>query len=663
MGLQRKISRQREIHKLDTKVSGPENIRASIAAMKDGFTRHRQGDLTGAVMGYREALSHNPKFAEAHNALGVALFDSGDWDGALEAHRTAIMLKPDYADACLHCGDILLLQRHYIAAAQMLQRAINSAPENAGIYDKLGQALFRMFLLPQAQAAYQAGLKIDPDNTSLLHNSALVHMLLGERAEANAALQRAISLGTGNHQTKCYLLTNKLYLCDWDNIEALSHELVRNVCEQKLALDPFSFQGFPTAPSNEAQLICALANGETVAASLKLAGGGPAYTHMPRAMTHDRIRIGYVSMDFRSHPMAYLMTGILEKHDRSDFEIFAYSYGPPDSGPERKRFIEVTDHFTDIHNMTDIEAAKRIHADGIDILIDRKGYTFGHRLGIFARRPAPVQVNYLAFGGTMGVDFIDYAVVDAFVVPPDQQQFYTERLVYLPDTYQPNSARPVTGETPSRAACGLPDGAFVFCCFNQTYKITPGCFDLWMRILRRTPGSVLWLLKPDQLTADNLRREAAARGIDPGRLAFAPKAPQAEHLARHRRADLFLDTLVVNALTTASDALHMGIPVITFPGETFVSRGAGSILQALEMPELIAGNLAEYEEMAVAIASSPARMLALRHKIAGKRETAPLFDSARYTLHLDAAFREMWRLRQSGEGPKPFSVRRTPDHH
>ncbi len=654
MSLHRKISRQREIQKHDAKINDPAIFLAAIAAMKEGLSRHAHGDFEDAIKGYSEALTYNPKFAEAHNALGVALCDKGDFEGALDAHRTAILLKPDYEDAYQHCGEILLIQSHYIEAVRMLQQAVRINSKNAAAYDKLGQALFRMYQMEQAQAAYQAGLALTPDNVSLLHNSALIHMLLGQRTEAGAALQKAIALGTDNPQTKCYFLTNKQYLCDWKNIETLSDELVQQVCEQEIALDPFSFQGFPGAPDNAVQLICALANAKNIKKSMNLQTAGTQCA--PRAKSRERIRVGYVSMDFRSHPMAYLMTGILARHDRRHFEIYAYSYGPPDDGPERRSFIEASDHFIDIQNMTDVEAANRIRSDGIDILIDRKGYTFGHRLGIFSRRAAPIQVNYLAFGGTMGVDFIDYAVVDAFVVPPDQQRFYTERLVYLPDTYQPNSVRPVSDVAPLRVECGLPDGAFVFCCFNQTYKITPSSFDVWMRILLRTPGSVLWLLQPDQETARNLRREAASRGVDPARLAFAPKAPLQEHLARHRHADLFLDTFVVNALTTASDALHMGVPVITCPGETFVARGAGSILRALEMPELIVDNLQEYEELAVELAADPVRFRTIREKIELKKKTAPLFDTERYARHLDAAYLEMWRLHQAGERPKSFSI-------
>ena len=656
MSINRKNIRKREQKKLDVQAREPENIRAAIATMREGLTCHEQNDIEGALLNYKKALTHNPKFSEAYNAIGVALRDLNDTQNALDSFHMAIALKPDHAGAHFNAGDILLSQGKYIEAAKWFQNTINLDPQHVDAYNKLGQALHKLNLFLPAIKAYEAALEIDPESGGVYHNLGLSLTMLGRRADAIAPLEKAVACMPEAILTFSYLVTNKMYLCDWENIDALSQRIVDTVMEKRGFSDPFIFQSLSTAPGNAEQLACAVGCATISAGLTKQASqtGTKNFTH--QHLSGNRIRVGYVSMDFRSHPMAYLMTDVLEKHDRDKVEIYAYSYGPPDNSPERQRFMEVVDHFIDIQNMTDDEAAHHINKDGIDILIDRKGYTYGSRLGILAHRPAPIQVNYLAFGGTMGVDFIDYAVVDSFVVPPDQQQFYTESLVYLPDTYQPNSFRPVSDVTPSRTECGLPEGAFVFCCFNQTYKITPGAFDVWMRILLRTPGSVLWLLKPDETTATNLRREAAARGVDPARLAFAPKVSQAEHLARHRNADLFLDTLVVNALTTASDALHMGVPVLTCPGKTFVARGAGSILRALEMPELIVNSIEEYEELAVTIATTPERLRALRGKIGQKKETAPLFNSARYTRHLDAAYCEMWRLHLAGEGPKPFAV-------
>lgn len=660
MSLKRKRNRRQESQKLDDLARDPIVMRAAIAAMQDALACLKTGDIDGTIRNCTQALHFNPKFAEAHCTLGIALWQSGDAEGAIFSLRRAITIKPDHALAIFHLGELFAAQEEYGKAIDLFQRTIELCPEHVEAYNKLGQAYFRLFQLEKSQKAYEAGLEIAQDHSGLHHNLALTLMNIGRRTEALAMLKKAIDLSPDNAGSLSYYISTKSHLCDWTDIESLSQKAVEMLLRQPAIIDPFTFQCLPTAPGNEEQFVCATKFG----VSVKPAGEirrRPASLAPAHENTHGRrIRVGYVSMDFRSHPMAYLMTDVLRNHDRSHLEIYAYSFGPPDDGPERQQFKDAVDHFTDIQGISNLEAAQRIYDDRIDILIDRKGYTFGNRLEIFSHRPAPIQVNYLAFGGTMGVDYIDYVVLDEYVVPPDQQCHYSERLVYLPDTYQPNSFRPVSDILPTRAECGLAEDAFVFCCFNQTYKITPKTFDLWMRILVRTPGSILWLLKPDEETAANLRREAIKRGVAPERLAFAPRTGQAAHLARHRLADLFLDTLAVNALTTASDALHMGIPIITCPGETFVSRGAGSILRALEMPELIAKNLGDYEELAVSIATSPDYLRQIKEKISLKRTTAPLFDSRRYTRHLDAAFMEMWKRHQSGAPPKPFSIASIP---
>ena len=655
MSLNRKITRRRENAKLASLTKDPARIITAIGLMREGLALHEQRQTKAALVRYKAALNHHPKFAEAYHAAGIAHRDMGNHEEALEALGTAVILKPDHLNAHLNTGELLYSLGRYGEAVQFLQNAIRLDPVNIDAYNWLGQCLHKLFMFPQAVRAYEAALRTDPEAGGVCHNLALARTMLGDRSGAAPLLEKALKQAPESLLTLSYLVANKMHLCDWEDIGKQSQEIVNAVTEKRGLCDPFIFQSLPCAPGNREQFICATGNA-TVSEKLRERAGpenARIFTHRPSQA--DRIRLGYVSMDFRSHPMAYLMMDVLKKHDRRRFEVHAYSYGPPDDSPERRQFRESVDHFVDIQNLTDAAAAQRIYDDGIDILIDRKGYTYGARLGIFAARPAPIQVNYLAYGGTMGADYIDYIVLDEFVVPPDQQQFYTERLVYLPDTYQPNSLRPIAEHTPSRAECGLPEEGFVFCCFNQTYKITPGVFGIWMRILDRVPGSVLWLLKPEEETAGNLRREAKARGMNPERLVFAPKVPQAEHLARHRHAGLFLDTLVVNALTTASDALLMDCPVITCPGQTFVARGAGSILRALEMPELITRSLPEYENLAVRLASSPGELRGLREKIARKRGTAPLFDSTRYTRHLDAAYQEMWRLHQTGEGPKAFA--------
>jgi predicted O-linked N-acetylglucosamine transferase (SPINDLY family) len=370
-----------------------------------------------------------------------------------------------------------------------------------------------------------------------------------------------------------------------------------------------------------------------------------------------RLKLGYLSADFHQHATAYLIAELFELHDRTRFEIWAYSYGADDGSALRQRLVRACDRFTDIGSSSYEAAARQIYADGIDVLVDLKGYTRGARTQILALRPAPIQVNYLGFPGTLGADFVDYIITDRFITPPDQEPFFTEQLVYLPDCYQANDRqRPIAEQTPTRRECSLPETGFVFCCFNNTYKITPEVFTIWMRLLQKLPDSVLWLLEANPAVATNLRREAAARGVALERLVFAPRMSLAEHLARHCRADLFLDTLPVTAHTTGSDALWAGLPVLTCAGETFASRVAGSLLTAIGLPELITHSLAEYEARALHLAVHPNELAALRERLAQNRLTAPLFDTPRFTRHLETAYRMMWEIYLKGEPPRQIKI-------
>ena len=351
------------------------------------------------------------------------------------------------------------------------------------------------------------------------------------------------------------------------------------------------------------------------------------------------------------------MAGLFEGHDRDRFEVVAYSYGPDDGSPMRARLTRAFDQFVDVGKLSHREAADRIHQDKIDILIDLKGYTQGSRPMIPAFRPAPVQVGYLGFPATMGADFIDYILVDRSVVPDGEQAFFSEKLVFLPTCYQPNDARrgEVTAPT-SRGDCGLPEESVVLCCFNNSYKISPEIFDIWMRLLNETPESVLWLLATNELARANLRKEAVARGVDPGRLVFAPLVSFAAHLERHRHADLFLDTLPCNAHTTASDALWGGLPVLTCRGNTFAGRVAGSLLSAIDMPELITTSLEEYEHRALAMIRAPERLRAMRRKIEQKRDVNSLFDLPKLTRAIERAYERMWQRWLAGGEPQAFAI-------
>lgn len=366
--------------------------------------------------------------------------------------------------------------------------------------------------------------------------------------------------------------------------------------------------------------------------------------------THGKIRLGYLSSDFHEHATSLLLIELLEAHDRERFEVYAYSYGDDDGLAMRGRLAHTFDRFVDIRALSLAEAAQAIHADEVDILIDLKGYTHGSRTEILSYRPAPVQVNYLGYPGTLGGDFCDYLITDRYLTPPASAADYSESFAYLPDSYQPHGRLCPVGMAPSRQAAGLPAEGVVFCCFNQAYKITPEVFNVWCRLLYDVPGSVLWLLASPQ-AAGNLLSAARQCGIGAERLVFAPDLPQIEHLGRLQLADLVLDTMPCNAHTTASDALWVGVPIITCAGETFAARVAGSVLTAIGLPELIAADLDEYYELALQLASEPESLRQLKAKLAANRLTTPLFDIAAYTRHLEDLYVAMWQRHTAGQAP------------
>jgi predicted O-linked N-acetylglucosamine transferase (SPINDLY family) len=372
---------------------------------------------------------------------------------------------------------------------------------------------------------------------------------------------------------------------------------------------------------------------------------------------HERIRIAYLSPDFREHPVAYVIAGLIEHHDRDRFEVFGFSLGSDDGSPFRDRIMRGFERFFDVTGKSDADVAQVLRGEEIDIAVDLAAYTVGGRPRVFAMRPAPVQVNFLGFPGTTGSPAIDYIVADPVVIPADQRIHYSEKVVWLPDSYFPNDdKRAIASGTPSRQAEGLPEAAFVFGSFNNSYKITPEIFDVWMGLLRDVPGSVLWLKSSDGAVADNLRREALMRGIAAERLIFARRVPLDEHLARHRLADLMLDTPLYNAHTTACDALWAGAPFLTLSGGTFAARAATSILLALDMPELVTTSMEMYVETALRLARTPAELAGIRTRIAANRTTAPLFDTALFTAHLESAYVQMTERHSRGEPPEAFAV-------
>jgi len=537
-------------------------------------------------------------------------------------------------------------------AALTFRRALKHAPDNPHLWMHLGDVGFAQLThgsLREAAECFRKVIELQPGLANAHFKLGHVHHFAGRLDEAVRCYQAALKLEPAMVAFGASLLSEMQWMCDWSRLGELSEFQRRSAVERpEQPVQPFGLLSIPSTPMD--QLACAQNFARSLAGSVasdrdRLAFG---FDRAPQK----RRRVGYLSADFHGHATAYLAAELFELHDRSRFEVFAYSYGPDDRSAIRTRMRRSFDRFIDVCSLSHAEAAAAIHADGVEILVDLKGYTIHARPEIMALRPAPVQVNYLGYPGTMGADFIDYLVSDRFISAVEQAGDFSEKLVLMPDSYQVNDRRRPIAETPSRQALGLPESVFVFCCFNQSYKILPDVFAVWMRMLEAVPGSVLWLLELNPWTAKNLRREASARGVDPSRLVFAPPLPLAEHLGRLAAADLFLDTLPVNAHTTASDALWAGLPLLTCAGEAFASRVAGSLLAAVGVPELITRSLAEYEALGLRLARAPGELAELRRRLSRNRDTAPLFDTPRFVRYLETAYETMWRIHCSGGAPR-----------
>jgi predicted O-linked N-acetylglucosamine transferase (SPINDLY family) len=510
-----------------------------------------------------------------------------------------------------------------------------------------GRAFHELNRYDEALAAYKKALTLKPDLAETLADCGRIYVRLGQLDKALIAYDRALAIKPDIKCAKGDRLHIKLQLGDWSNLDAEISDVVALVRAQKTPTAPFEFLAISSSP--EDQLACTrqcLADQPSLPAMWR----GEVYTH-------DRIRIGYFSADFRNHPVGRLAAGLLEAHDKSRFETIALSSGPDDGSELRRRAQSAVEDFFDVRNRSDADLAALIRRREIDILVDLTGFTLAGRFGVLARRAAPVQVNFLGYPATMGADWIDYIIADRTIIPAEHFQFYGERVVWLPDTYQANDDKSRIAErVQTRVECGLPDTGFVFCCFNNTFKINPQLFDVWMRLLAATANSVLWLLGANPIAERNLRREAERRGVAAERLIFAPRIAVADHLARHRQADLFLDTLPYNAHTTASDALWAGLPVVTCRGDTFAGRVGASLLKAIGLPELIATSLEDYGALALKLAHDPALLGGMKEKLRRNRDCYPLFDTARFTRHIEAAYETMWRAHQDRRAPAAFAV-------
>jgi protein O-GlcNAc transferase len=604
--------------------------------------------LAEALACFDSALAIRPGHLEALNNRGIALQSLKRPNEALATLDRALAIEPGNARALSNRGIALSHLRRYGEALDCYARALAIQPGLVEALSNRGHTLRSIGRPEEALASYDNALKIAPASAKTLNSRGGVLSDLKRYDEALACHEQALAIDPDLSPALGDAASAALNLCDWERTAKYRQEMRARLAADRLVIPPLLLLCYEDGAARHLQCARAYVRDRIPRMPPPLWTG-----QLPR---HDRIRVAYMSSDFRLHPMTSIITELLERHDRARFEIFAVSLGADDGSENRARIVAAVDRFLDAGQQGDHEAAALLHRLEIDILVDLNGHTLDARPEILSHRPAPVQVSYMGYPGPMGAEFIDYVIADATVLPLSRQSFYDEKIVQLPDTYWANDSRRSAGETPTRRAAGLPEDGFVFCCFNNNRKIAAPVFDAWMRLLAAVPASVLWLLEDSRPTTANLRAAAAARGVAPERLVFAPRAPQKEHLARHRLADLFLDTLPYNAHTTAADALWMGLPVLTCRSEAFAGRVAASLLHATGLPELVTQTMAEYEALALALARDAPRLQALRQTLVQNRDDCALFDTDRFRRHMEDAYARMLEIARRGEQPQGFAV-------
>jgi protein O-GlcNAc transferase len=595
---------------------------------EQGVAAQRAGQLARAESLFRQVLRADAVNVPALHMLGFVRAQQGDYDDAITLLHKAVKQKPGDIPILTHYAHALLAAQRIEAALAGYDRVLAIQPDHFEALYNRGVILSQLQRFAEALGALDQALALQPDFLTAIYNRAVVLAELERYPEALACYDQVLAAEPGYAPALANRAMLVLNMCDWTRSGQILPESVASTGP------PLTLMGY--SDDKQLQLQCA------AAAVRALVPVPPAPLWRGEKYRHDRIRLAYVSADFNDHAVASQIAPLIEAHDRGRFQVIGIATGRRDDSAARARLVKGFDRFHDFAALNSDEIARRMREMEIDIAIDLGGHTGLSRLQIFAHRPAPVQVSWLGYPGTTGADFIDHLIGDAVVTPLAHQPFFTEKLVQLPGTYFPTDATLEIGAPPSRAEAGLPQTGFVFCSFNTRWKITAPVFDVWMRLLKAAPGSVLWLKQPGPTARQNLEREAAMRGVDAARLVFAADVPSlADHLARHALADLFLDTLPYNAHATAAHALWAGLPVLTCQGEAFAGRVSASLLKAAGLPELVTASLGEYEVLALRLVQEPQLLQSFQDRLKDNRATAPLFDCDRFARNIEAAFAAM----------------------
>jgi len=609
------------------------NPNASVSWYNVGNILCDIGKYEEALPYYEKSVNLNSASYQAFNNYGKAYLDLNRNVEALMLFNRALEINPVFVDCLINKGEAFKKLKRYIEALECFDKALSLKPEYAEAWSNKGVTLYELKHFHEAIVHYDKAISLKPDYAEAWSNkgNALIQLQLFDAAIFNYT--KATSLKSDIDWVLGDLLHAKMKICDWSGLGGALDTISKKVIEKKKVTQPFSLISL----SDDVML-------QKVAAeifSADLYPFNPALGSIPKHPKKEKIHIGYFSADFRSHPVAALTAELFELHNKNYFEIIAFSFGHDDKSAMRLRLSKAFNQFIDVSDMSDMEIAKLSREIKIDIAVDLGGFTTDSRPNIFAYRAAPIQVSYVGYLGTMGTKNIDYIIADKTIIPEGLEKYYTEKVAYLP-SYQANDRkRKISNKVFSRYDLGLPEKGFVFCCFNNNYKILPATFDVWMRILKNVEGSVLFLYAESKLVQENLKREAETRGIDGSRLIFGIRLPNDEYLARYRACDLFLDTFPYNAGTTASDALWSGLPILTLMGQSFASRMAASLLNAIGLPELITATQEEYVGLAINLATNPEILNAIKNKLAANRSTSILFNAPLFTSSLEKVYVQM----------------------
>jgi protein O-GlcNAc transferase len=603
----------------------------------------QQGKNDEAAELFKDVLAADPGNAAALYSLSLIALNAGNPEEALKISQHGCEVAPLFSPLRLINGAALQALGRKEEALQSYNKALEISPNYVLALTNSGVLLRDMLRHREALERFNHILTFEPTNTTALANCGIMLTEFKQSEQAIAMFKSLISINPDYDYALGLLAYEQLHICDWSNFETLSKQIIEGIRSGRRSSK--SLASMSITDSAEDHLLAAKTFAQHYCPKR------PVSYWQGERYRHNKIKLAYVSPDLREHPVGHLMAGVFERHDKTRFETIAISLGIDDGSRLRARMLKAFDHFIDVQKMSANQIAQIMRDMEIDIAVDLAGYTSDSRTDIFAHRPVPVQVNYLGYPGTMGTDYMDYILADRYVIPEDHQQFYSEKVVYLPDTYLPvDCGIQISERTPTREECGLPSSGVVFCSFSHDYKISPAVFEIWMRLLQKVPGSVLWLMSRNEVSKRNLYSAAEQRGIDSSRLVFAGRVPLVEdHLARYRLADIFLDTHPYNAHTTAADALMAGLPVVTYMGNAFPARVAGSVLHAIGLPELIAHTLEEYEQLALRLVTEPELLADIKARIIANKTTHPLFDTEGFSRNLEAAYIAMWRQTQLGD--------------